>query len=128
MTTMPESHAWDPQPAKFDPRPLPAQPAGWVGPTFSLLEIVQAISRAEDERLEALLMQCLADPRRPGIAVVEQDLIINLDRLADYENPRYIAEQRMEMRLDTNVPDAHIFRFPSQRSYDAWVDAGCPIE
>lgn len=123
---MPEPHAWDPQPAKFDPRLLPTRHMPWVAPSESIFDIAMSIRRAEDERLEALVMTMLADPRRPGIAVIEHDMVISLDRLDDYENPRYVAEQCTEMRLDTNVPDANIFRFPSHEAYGAWVERGCP--
>jgi len=128
MTSTPDPHAWDPQPAKFEPAPLPTQSTLWLAPSQSIVDIVNAIAKAENERLEMVLMEALADPRRPGIAVIEHDLIISLDQMDRYEDPRYVAEQRTEIRLDTNVPDAHIFRFPSQGSYDAWVESGCPVE
>lgn len=92
----------------------------WVPPSQPIYDLVRAIQEAEADRLDALVMEMLADPRRPGIAVIEQDAVVDLERCS--------IVQHTLMALDTRVPDGHIFRFQGQSSYDAWVESGCPVE
>lgn len=95
-----------------------------------LLRASRQVAHAENDRLTALFAESWmilnATGERRGIAVIEHPLTFEEGGSLEGNDYSIAAIQNIEMRLDANVPWAHIFRFPSHDAYDAWVERGCP--